>query len=53
MKNDRTNDRRPTRAKARTTRGGYPAGPKKVSELKPPPTTLGVGSVPNERSSDT
>ena len=26
-------------------RGGYPSGPKRVSELKPPPRTPGIGAT--------
>jgi len=33
-------------AKSRTVRGGYESGSKTVSQLKPPPKTLGVGSKP-------
>jgi hypothetical protein len=35
-----------TNARPRRTRGGYEAGPKLVSELKPPPKTLGAGAKP-------
>jgi hypothetical protein len=32
------------------TRGGYPAGPKTVSELDPPPKRPGVGAKPAQTS---
>lgn len=37
-------------ARPRRTRGGYEAGPKLVSDLKPPPKTLGVGAKPATNS---
>jgi hypothetical protein len=37
-------------ARRRVTRGGYEAGPKKVSELKPPPNTVGAGVKVREPS---
>lgn len=36
--------------KSITTRGGYEAGPKSVSELKPPPRTLGAGAKAKDDS---
>jgi hypothetical protein len=40
-----------TTARPRRTRGGYEAGPKLVSELKPPPRTRGAGVKLREDSS--
>lgn len=36
--------------KPRRRRGGYEAGPKLVSDLKPPPQTRGVGAKPATNS---
>jgi hypothetical protein len=33
-------------------RGGYEPGPKKVSDLKPPPKTPGAGAKPTSDDSD-
>ncbi len=33
-------------------RGGYPSGPKRVSELKPPPRTAGIGATQRSGESD-
>lgn len=36
--------KRRSRRRTFETKGGYPAGPKRISELAPPPPTAGIGT---------